>query len=47
MTNIISIWLAAIILGFLALDILVLGWDVPLFLARKLMAFIEYLAFWR
>lgn len=47
MTNIIAIWLGVIILGFLALDYFVLDWDSPLFLGRKLLELVEYLAFWR
>ena len=47
MTNTIAICLGLVILGFLALDYLVLHWDVPVFLGRKLMDSVEYLAFWR
>ncbi|MDJ0824523.1 MAG: hypothetical protein QNJ16_03355 [Rhodobacter sp.] len=47
MTNTLALWLAALILGFLALDYFVLGWDVVIFLGRKLMELIEYIAFWR
>ncbi len=47
MTNTIALWLAALILGFLALDYFVLDWDVPVFLGRKLLDLIEWMAFWR
>jgi len=47
MNNIIALWLAALILGFLALDYFVLGFDVPIFLGRKLLELLEYIAFWR
>ncbi len=47
MTNTIALWLAALILGFLALDHFVLDWNVPLFLGRKLLDLIEWMAFWR
>jgi hypothetical protein len=47
MTNKISIWLALVILGFLALDYFYLDLNTPLFLGRKLLAMIEYIAFWR
>ncbi|MDJ0627241.1 MAG: hypothetical protein QNJ44_03185 [Rhodobacter sp.] len=47
MTNTLALWLAALILGFLALDYFLLGLDVPLFVARRLMELIEWLAFWR
>ena len=47
MTNMISFWLAALIIGFLALDYFYLGLDAPIYLARKLTELIEYIAFWR
>ena len=47
MTNAVAFWLAALIVGFLALDLFVLGWEVPLFLGRKFLALLEYIAFWR
>ena len=47
MTNTIAIWLAVLVLGFLALDHFYLNWNVPVFLGRELLEFIEYLAFWR
>ena len=47
MTNTIALWLGALILGFLALDFLYLDWNVPVFLGRKLLELVEWLAFWR
>lgn len=47
MNNIIAFWLAALILGFLALDYFVLDLNVPIFLGRKLLELLEYIAFWR
>ena len=47
MTNTLSLWLGALILGFFALDFLRFDWEMSLFLARKMLDFIEYLAFWR
>ncbi len=47
MTNTISIWVAALILGLLAADYFYLGWDISVFLGRKMLELIEYLAFWR
>lgn len=47
MTNRIAVWLALLIIGFFVLDHYVLGLDAGVFLARKFMELIEYLAFWR
>jgi len=47
MTNFIAFWLGVVILGVLALDYFVFGWDAPLFLGRKFLEFTEYVAFWR
>jgi len=47
MTNTISIWLAFAILGFFALDYFYLDLNAPVYLGRKLLELIEYLAFWR
>jgi hypothetical protein len=47
MTNAIALFLAALILGFLALDHFVLGWGVPAFVMRQLIDLIDALAFWR
>lgn len=47
MTNTVTIWLALLILGFFVLDHFVLGLEAGLFLARRGLDLIEYLAFWR
>ncbi len=47
MTNKIAIALALVILSVFALDYLVIGADIHIFLFRKLGELIEYLAFWR
>ena len=47
MTNIIAIWLAAVILGFLALDYFVLDWNAPVYLGAKFLDLLRYVAFWR
>lgn len=47
MTDKIAIALAILIGGILAADLLVFGWDLHIFLGRKLMVLTEYLAFWR
>ncbi len=47
MTNRIAISLAVVILGMLGADILYNDSAGLVFLGRKLIVFIEYLAFWR
>ncbi|MET4102029.1 hypothetical protein ABIE58_001457 [Roseovarius sp. MBR-78] len=47
MTNRIAIVLGLMLIGALAYDVLQDDASGVLFLARKLMALIEYLAFWR
>ena len=47
MTNTLAIILAALTIGFLLLDHMVLGWGVPTFMMRRLVDLIDYLAFWR
>ncbi len=47
MTNKIAIALGVVILAVILLDALVYDWDLHIFLGRKLVELIEYLAFWR
>ena len=47
MTNTIAFWLAALILAALAVDVFVFGTEHLIFLGKKLLALIEWLAFWR
>ena len=47
MTNSIAVGLAVLILGAIAYDAIWLDWSASLFLGRKGMQLIEYLAFWR
>lgn len=47
MTNALAIWIVALLAGFFLLDHFVLHLGAPLFLARKGVDLIEYLAFWR
>ena len=47
MTNMIAAVLALMILALFALDALVLHWNLPLFLGRQMLVFIEWLSFWR
>ncbi|MFT6073226.1 MAG: hypothetical protein ACJAZ1_000132 [Yoonia sp.] len=47
MTNTIAIWLALIFAALLAVDYLLYDWANTVFLLRKLIALIEWLAVWR
>lgn len=47
MTNRIALFLAALILCALAIDVYYFGDIHLIFLAKKLMALIEWIAFWR
>ncbi len=47
MTNIIALWLALIIAALLAFDYFQYDWANTVFLLRKLLELIEWLAFWR
>ncbi|HHY01587.1 MAG TPA: hypothetical protein GX686_01785 [Paracoccus sp.] len=47
MTNLIAAVLALMILALLALDVVVLHWNLPLFLGRQTLALIELVSFWR
>lgn len=47
MTNRIAIVLGLMILAVIAADLLVFGWDLHVFLGKKLAQLIEYIAFWR
>ena len=47
MTNALAIGLLVFIAAFFALDHFVLHWDAPLFLARKFLALLTWLSFWR
>ncbi len=47
MTNRIAFVLLALIVAFFVVDYLWLGLGAPVFLGRKFIEFIEFLAFWR
>ena len=47
MTDKIALVLVLLIAAILAADLLVFGWDLHVFLGRKLMELTEYIAFWR
>jgi hypothetical protein len=47
MTDKIAIVLAILIVGIFAADLLFFGWDLHIFLGRKLVELTDYIAFWR
>ncbi|TDT78033.1 hypothetical protein BDE40_1337 [Litoreibacter halocynthiae] len=47
MTDKIAIVLVLLIGGIFAADFFVFGWNLHIFLGRKLMVLTEYIAFWR
>lgn len=47
MTDRIAVWLAAAIIAVIAADLLYFGWNLHLFLGRKLAEAIDFLAVWR
>jgi hypothetical protein len=47
MTNTIALYLGVVILGAFGLDLLANDGQVVVFLTRKLVGLIEYVAFWR
>ena len=47
MTNIIAFWLGLLIAALLATDYFFYDWSNTVFLLRKLLALIEWVAFWR
>lgn len=47
MTNRIALFLAAVVLGIIAADLLVFHWGLTLALGRRFADLVEYLAFWR
>lgn len=47
MTNRLAILLACLVIGLFAADLLYFDWDLHVFLGRKFIEFIEYIAFWR
>ena len=47
MTNRLAVWLALIIAALLAYDYYQFGWANTVFLIRKFVDLIEWMAFWR
>jgi len=46
-TNGIALAIGGAIAALVALDLLVFGWDLHLFLGRKFVDLVEYVSFWR
>ena len=47
MTNTLAIWFVIIIAAFLAIDGVLFGWTMSLFLGRKFVDLLYWMAFWR
>ena len=47
MTNRLAIALGMLVLAVVVADLFYFEWGLMVFLGRKMLAFIEYLAFWR
>ncbi len=47
MTNSISIWLALLVFAFFGVDFYFYDWQLSVYLGRKMLDMIEYMAFWR
>ena len=47
MTNRLAIVCGLVLLGIVALDLLIFGWDLHVILGRRLIQLTEYIAFWR
>jgi len=47
MTDRIALGLALLIFGFLLADAVLFGWEMSLFLIKKTVDLVDYVAFWR
>ncbi len=47
MTNLIALFLGLLLIALLAVDYALFDWANSLFLSRKFVALIEWMAFWR
>ena len=47
MTNQLSLWLGGFLLIAIGADALVFDWDNTIFLSKKFLEFMEWIAFWR
>lgn len=46
-TDGLALWIGIVIVGVIAADLFVFGWDLHVFIGRRLDELIEYVAFWR
>ena len=47
MTNRIALWLGVVLIGLIAADLMLVGDDHLVFLGKKMVDLIEWMAFWR
>ncbi len=47
MTNRIALWLGAVLIGLIAIDVILFGPEHLVYLGRKMVDLIEWMAFWR
>lgn len=47
MTNRIALWLGAVLIGLIAIDVILFGTEHLVYLGRKMVDLIEWMAFWR
>ena len=47
MTDGLALWIGIVLAGVIAADLFVFGWDLHLFVGRRLDQFIDYVSFWR
>lgn len=47
MTNRIALWLGALIVGLIAVDVMLFGSEYSVFVGKKMVDLIEWMAFWR
>ena len=47
MTNTLAIWIGIIVIGCIAADAVFFDWTNSLFLARKFLGVLRWMAFWR
>ncbi len=47
MTNRIALWLGAVLIGLIAIDVILFGTEQLVYLGRKMVDLIEWMAFWR
>lgn len=47
MTNTLAIWIVIVLAGCLAVDAVLFEWSNSMFLARKFLGVLRWMAFWR